>query len=145
MRCSDSSNDVQVLSTGEQILAVIKLFNPDLVLMGVMLANMDGRLMCKDLKAAGMTKHILVILISATDDLAQSIQRSAINPSVAPGTCCSASRPRVSLRACYTASLPSFNNCFAANCPGPSAEPAIKILAIISKTILGVFVCPAYI
>jgi DNA-binding response OmpR family regulator len=43
------------------------------VLMDVMLADMDGRLICRDLKADNMTHHIPVILISGTHDLAQSM------------------------------------------------------------------------
>jgi DNA-binding response OmpR family regulator len=72
---TDSGYDVQTLSTGEQIVTVIQQFNPDLVLMDVMLADMDGRLICKDLKADGITNHIPVILISGTHDLAQSLHQ----------------------------------------------------------------------
>ena len=77
---TDSGYQVQALSTGEQIVSVIRQFNPDLVLMDVMLADMDGRVICQNLKAAGATNHIPVILISGTHDLAQSLhQKGAPN------------------------------------------------------------------
>ncbi|MET3606942.1 two-component system phosphate regulon response regulator PhoB [Mucilaginibacter rubeus] len=77
---TDSGYDVHTLSTGEQIVSVIQQFNPDLVLMDVMLADMDGRLICRDLKADNITHHIPVILISGTHDLAQSLhQKGAPN------------------------------------------------------------------
>lgn len=71
----ESGYEVETLSTGEEIFGVIRQFNPDLVLMDVMLADMDGRLICRDLKAGLSTNHIPVILISGTHDLAQSLNR----------------------------------------------------------------------
>src|ERR1700742_2016104 len=71
----DSGYEVRTLSSGEQIFATISLFNPDLVLMDVMLASMDGRVSCRDLKKNDATHHIPVILISGTHDLAKSLHQ----------------------------------------------------------------------
>lgn len=72
---TDSGYDVQTLSSGEQIFSIIEQFHPHLVLMDVMLADMDGRVICKDLKEFEGTHNIPVILISGTHDLAESLQQ----------------------------------------------------------------------
>ncbi|WP_246104309.1 response regulator transcription factor [Mucilaginibacter corticis] len=66
---TDSGYDVQTQADGKTISAVIAGFQPDLILMDVMLAGMDGRLICRDLKANVLTLHIPVILISGTHNL----------------------------------------------------------------------------
>jgi DNA-binding response OmpR family regulator len=71
----DCGFEVQTLSTGEQIFSVISQFHPDLVLMDVMLANMDGRVICRNLKENENTQFIPVILISGTHDLAHSLNQ----------------------------------------------------------------------
>ncbi|SFS82917.1 response regulator [Mucilaginibacter polytrichastri] len=71
----DSGYDVQTLDSGEQIFSIIEQFHPDLVLMDVMLANMDGRVICKDLKEFEGTNGIPIILISGTHDLAESLHQ----------------------------------------------------------------------
>ena len=72
---TDSGFEVQTLATGEEVFAAISQFNPDLVLMDVMLANLDGRVICSNLKANENTLHIPVILISGTHDLARSLDQ----------------------------------------------------------------------
>ncbi len=77
---TESGFEVQALSSGEQVAAVIKEFHPDLVLMDVMLADMDGRVICSKLKKDQSTRHIPVILISGTHNLANSLtQQGAPN------------------------------------------------------------------
>lgn len=75
MILTEDGYEVRTLSTGEQIFATINRFIPDLVLMDVMLASMDGRLICKDLKQHTETRHIPVILISGTHDLANTLNK----------------------------------------------------------------------
>ena len=72
---TDSGFEVEALASGEAIFTMISQFKPDLVLMDVMLAGMDGRVICKDLKADLTTLHIPVILISGTHDLAQTLHQ----------------------------------------------------------------------
>jgi two-component system phosphate regulon response regulator PhoB len=70
---TESGYDIQTLSTGERIFEEIKKFHPDLVLMDVMLAGMDGRLICKRMKAETNTIDLPVILISGSHNLAQNL------------------------------------------------------------------------
>ena len=65
--------DVNTLSTGTTIFNKIDEFHPDLILLDIMLAGMDGREICKNLKQGTDTRLIPVILISATHDVKQSI------------------------------------------------------------------------
>jgi len=65
--------DVRTLSCGDTVFDNIKDFQPDLVLMDVMLAGMDGRSICKDIKENYLTGSVPVILISGTHDLAESL------------------------------------------------------------------------
>jgi DNA-binding response OmpR family regulator len=65
--------DVKTFSCGEHIFATIEDFQPDLILMDVMLAGMDGRLICRRIKENQLTSMLPVILISGTHDLAESL------------------------------------------------------------------------
>ncbi len=44
---------------------------PDLLLLDIWMSGIDGRDVCKLLKGAAATKHIPIIMISATKDIAQ--------------------------------------------------------------------------
>jgi DNA-binding response OmpR family regulator len=70
---TESGYDIQTLSTGERVFEEIKKFHPDLVLMDVTLAGMDGRLICKRMKAETDTLALPVILISGSHDLSQNL------------------------------------------------------------------------
>lgn len=65
--------EVQALSCGDMIFDDIKAFKPDLILMDVMLAGLDGRTICKSIKDNQLTQFLPVILISGTHDLAESL------------------------------------------------------------------------
>ena len=65
--------EVKSLDHGETIFKDIQDFQPNLVLMDVMLGGMDGRAICKDLKRNPNTRELPVILISGTHDLVESI------------------------------------------------------------------------
>src|SRR3954467_2042232 len=62
----DSGYEVDTLSDGHFLFDKIKEYRPDLILLDVMLGNMDGRELCKDVKLTDETHNIPVILISAT-------------------------------------------------------------------------------
>lgn len=72
---TDKGYEVETLSGGEEIFQAIGRFHPDLVLMDVMLGDMDGRMICKELKHQCETSALPVILISASHDLAQSLRQ----------------------------------------------------------------------
>lgn len=65
--------EVRVSNHGENIFDDIHDFEPGLVLMDVMLGDMDGRAICKDLKNNPQTCSLPVILISGTHDLIESL------------------------------------------------------------------------
>lgn len=67
---TDAGYVTLLLSKGDHIKAHIGEFCPDLILMDVMLATMDGREICKALKADPLYKTP-VILISGTHNLSQ--------------------------------------------------------------------------
>lgn len=71
---TENGYDIATLATGEAVFGNITEYNPDLILMDVMLAGMDGREICKLIK----TKFVLmpVILMSGTHDLALSIKQT---------------------------------------------------------------------
>jgi DNA-binding response OmpR family regulator len=70
---ADHGYEVRPLSCGDTVFEDIKDFLPDLILMDVVLAGMDGRSICKDIKENQLTYFVPVILISGTHDLADSL------------------------------------------------------------------------
>jgi DNA-binding response OmpR family regulator len=57
--------DVKAISQGELVFNEANAYRPDLILMDVMLSGMDGRNICKSLKADPQLNQIPVILLSA--------------------------------------------------------------------------------
>ena len=64
--------EIHALAHGENIWESLRTFSPDLVLMDLMLADLDGRSICRGIKENPATSHIPVIMISARPDLMQS-------------------------------------------------------------------------
>jgi DNA-binding response OmpR family regulator len=65
--------DVQTRSCGDTVFEDIKAYQPDLILMDVMLADLDGRAICRTIKESQLTSFLPVILISGTHDLSESM------------------------------------------------------------------------
>lgn len=61
--------EVNTLSRGDKVFNKIDEYHPDLILMDIMLAGMDGRIICKAIKATETTGDIPVILISASESV----------------------------------------------------------------------------
>jgi CheY-like chemotaxis protein len=81
---ADEGYQVATLNSGETVIQEIQGFRPDLVLMDVMLAGMDGRVICSNIKQMEQTKSLPVILISASHDLEASLdQQGAPNDFIA--------------------------------------------------------------
>jgi DNA-binding response OmpR family regulator len=70
---TESGYDVRTLSHGETIFEEIADFRPDLILMDVMLAGLDGRIICRNIKENPLLSSMPVILISITHNLAESM------------------------------------------------------------------------
>ena len=67
----ESGYEVRTLSCGDTVFESIDDYNPNLVLMDVMLADMDGREICKSVKQHDLNYLFPIILISGTHDLAE--------------------------------------------------------------------------
>ena len=65
----DSGYEVETLTNGHLLFDKIKEHRPDLILLDIMLGNMDGRELCKNVKAKMETNDIPIILISASHNL----------------------------------------------------------------------------
>lgn len=65
--------DVKTLSRGDKVFEQIDNYHPDLILMDIMLAGMDGRIICSAIKSE--MADMPVILISATENGTSSLNR----------------------------------------------------------------------
>ncbi len=80
----DSGYEVDTLSDGHFLFEKIRDHTPDLILLDIMLGNLDGRDLCKDVKAKLETHDIPVILVSASHNVANSMhQKGAPNAFIA--------------------------------------------------------------
>ena len=71
----DSGYEVDTLSDGHYLFDKIKAMSPDLILLDIMLGNLDGRELCKNVKDKEETHDIPVILISASHNVAGSMNK----------------------------------------------------------------------
>jgi DNA-binding response OmpR family regulator len=65
----DEGYDVTTLNNGRNIIEEISDNTPDLILLDVMLCGMDGREICRDIKADPRFESIPIIMISASHNL----------------------------------------------------------------------------
>jgi len=72
----DSGYEVDTLSDGHDLFKQIKKSHPDLILLDIMLGDMDGRVLCKNVKETAETHNIPVILVSASHNVADSMKQS---------------------------------------------------------------------
>jgi len=66
--------DVVVLTTGRNLLAHVIEIKPNLVLLDVQLGDIDGRILCREIKAIEVYDQIPVILFSANTHYAKDIE-----------------------------------------------------------------------
>jgi DNA-binding response OmpR family regulator len=71
----DSGYEVETLSDGHQLFDKIKQQIPDLILLDIMLGNMDGRDLCKNVKLQNDTHNIPVIMISASHNVSDVLKQ----------------------------------------------------------------------
>ncbi|MBW4888744.1 response regulator [Mucilaginibacter sp. HMF5004] len=67
--------EVKTQTRGDKVFEQIEEYHPDLILLDVMLAEMDGREICRNIKEKPTTAEIPVILISATHNLADCLNQ----------------------------------------------------------------------
>jgi len=71
----DNGYEVKALSDGGKVIEAINEFNPGLVLMDVMLADLDGLRICRDIKQRAGMQNLPVILISGHYDLERALSQ----------------------------------------------------------------------
>src|SRR5882762_9597512 len=71
----DSGYEVETLTDGHYLFDKIKENQPDLILLDIMLGNLDGRELCRNVKARKETHDIPVILVSASHDVSGAINQ----------------------------------------------------------------------
>ena len=76
----DSGYEIQVAAEGEETLAKVKAWQPDLVLLDIMMPKISGFEVCKRLRADPALRSIGVLMITALD------QQSDIDRAVEAGT-----------------------------------------------------------
>lgn len=69
-----SGYEVDITAKADEIFNLTYQFNPDLILMDIMLSEVDGRDICWELKINNKTKNIPVIMISGLTNVEHSIQ-----------------------------------------------------------------------
>jgi DNA-binding response OmpR family regulator len=75
----DEGYTVNSISNGNNIFHNVKTFQPDIILLDVLLSGIDGRDVCKQLKTDGTTKQIPVIMISAHPTAKATIKQYQAN------------------------------------------------------------------
>jgi len=73
MLLSTEGYNSQSSTGGEDIYKLVNTYNPDLIILDVLLSGSDGRNICKDLKMNKNTKEIPVLMISAHPSAMQSV------------------------------------------------------------------------
>jgi CheY-like chemotaxis protein len=66
--------EVKTQTRGDEVFEKIHEYHPDLILLDVMLAEMDGRDICQRIKQKPDTSDIPVILLSATHNLSDCLK-----------------------------------------------------------------------
>jgi DNA-binding response OmpR family regulator len=70
---------VKTLSGGEGLYEAIESFQPDVILLDIILKNEDGRTICKGLKSNPETSAIPVVILSAVPEIYNTISEVGAN------------------------------------------------------------------
>lgn len=76
---TDEGYTIDSLADGNMVFDRIRKFSPNIILLDVLLSGMDGRDICRKLKADPKTKNIPVIMISAHPSAGRSTMESGAN------------------------------------------------------------------
>ena len=74
--------DVKGVKGGEEALEAMRGYNPDLVLLDVIMPGMDGFEVCRRIKSDQMTRHIPVVMLTAKkkpQDIQQGLDVGAVS------------------------------------------------------------------
>jgi DNA-binding response OmpR family regulator len=67
--------EVMSVTNGGEVIDKVKDENPDLVILDACLPDIDGRVICQQLKTALETQHLPVIMCSGRDDIGESLKQ----------------------------------------------------------------------
>lgn len=70
------NHEVEVLSQWHDTFSLVKTFQPQVILLDILLFGIDGRHISKQLKSNDQTRNIPIILITANPDIAKNIGTS---------------------------------------------------------------------
>ncbi len=65
---SDFDCEIRTVSDGEETLAVVDTFRPDLILLDVMMPKLSGFEVCRTLRASSETKDVLILMVTALNE-----------------------------------------------------------------------------
>lgn len=74
-----SGYEVAATAKGDEVFKKIDESVPDIILLDIMLAGVDGRDICRQIKTNERTRKIPVIMISATPNSTASVMESGAN------------------------------------------------------------------
>lgn len=69
----EMNNYVVITSTGENIDQLVKEHHPDIILLDIWMGAIDGKELCKKIKANSASTHIPILMVSASNDIAKSL------------------------------------------------------------------------
>ena len=75
--------EVRTATSAKYMMQELESFKPDVILLDVLLSGEDGRDICKGLKEDEQTKHIPVILMSASDKMLKNYEEWGANDTIA--------------------------------------------------------------
>ena len=70
------NHEVEILSQWHDTFSLVKTFQPQVILLDILLFGIDGRHISKQLKSNEQTRNIPIILITANPDIAKNIGTS---------------------------------------------------------------------
>jgi two-component system, OmpR family, alkaline phosphatase synthesis response regulator PhoP len=66
---SDVDCDIAVAADGQQTLEQVAQFQPDLILLDIMMPKLSGFEVCKTLKRNPATNHVMILMVTALNEL----------------------------------------------------------------------------
>lgn len=66
---TESGYEIRTLNCGDSIFEELIQFEPNILLMDIMIAGMNGLSICREIKENALTRSLTVIMISASHDL----------------------------------------------------------------------------
>ena len=75
--------DTQGVLNAHEAVDKVHEYEPDLIILDFLLAGVDGRVICRQLKTGDKTRHIPIIMVSAHPTAGHSMRRSGADSFIA--------------------------------------------------------------